>query len=446
MANRNGSNSIPFWGTYATAAVLPNVAAAPTQTPQLQAGDQAYVSGVSGFFVCTTATPGAAVWVQLVSSTGGSRYYDIVVGNAPAGDTLAICDYLDTGNGEQLQAALTAAGAAGPKKTVFGRRGTYDRGAAGSTGGPITVPASVTLIGDGTTPTVIKGASDPQAKAVKSAVALDVSGDVREIAVSIPNLASADASGLKGFVVVRSTGELHNVHVAMSAVLTTPARLVTIVAMIDCADGAFLQDCRVTSAPPATAAATPFAGIRASGGNSDIIEIFHCDVVGDAVLGMPGYGFDIVDAVHVRLIAPRAIDWVDAGIALRTVAADTSDVQITQVVSLLTGNPQAVEVGILLESTNNHPLSTVRVIGGTIDLNTTRATGTIGVHITGIGTTTQTNTIYDMLIQNADTAAVIDQSGGGTVAGNGILGTGAFNCSAGIDNIDDASFRTGGNY
>lgn len=48
-----------------------------------------------------------------------------VVGNALEGDTLAVCDYLDAGDGVQLQAALTAAAALVPDGDVWVRPGIY---------------------------------------------------------------------------------------------------------------------------------------------------------------------------------------------------------------------------------------------------------------------------------------------------------------------------------
>ncbi len=65
MAKRSGVNSIPFWGSFATAAQLPNVSGATLQSVQVDAGDQAYVSGTAAFYVCTTATVGAAVWARV---------------------------------------------------------------------------------------------------------------------------------------------------------------------------------------------------------------------------------------------------------------------------------------------------------------------------------------------------------------------------------------------
>lgn len=56
--------------TVATTANLPNVSGSPTQTTALVAGDEAYVTGTAAKYVCTTATPGAAVWVPVATLAG----------------------------------------------------------------------------------------------------------------------------------------------------------------------------------------------------------------------------------------------------------------------------------------------------------------------------------------------------------------------------------------
>lgn len=73
--------------------------------------------------------------------------YRIVVGNAAAGDTAEGCDYLDIGDGAQLQAALTAAGSS--QSDVFVRSGTYNLGLTGSPATCLVVPAGVRVVGAG---------------------------------------------------------------------------------------------------------------------------------------------------------------------------------------------------------------------------------------------------------------------------------------------------------
>jgi len=72
-----------------------------------------------------------------------TAYY--VVGNAANGDTAVVCDYLDVGDGVQLQAALIAAGAG---RDVYVRPGLYDLGVGAATS-PLIVPTGVRVRGAG---------------------------------------------------------------------------------------------------------------------------------------------------------------------------------------------------------------------------------------------------------------------------------------------------------
>lgn len=141
------------WGTYANAASLPNVSA--SETTELLQGDFANVSGV-GLYQCDDPTPGSAVW-SVIGGGGGTADIQgprIVVGcsAAPYNDTLDDCDYLDTGDGAQLQAAITAAGV--NKYDVWIRPGVYDY----STGAVdyIVIPAGVKVRGSGRGSTIIR--------------------------------------------------------------------------------------------------------------------------------------------------------------------------------------------------------------------------------------------------------------------------------------------------
>lgn len=71
------------------------------------------------------------------------RVPKIVVGNATAGDTLADCDYLDTGDGAQLQAALTFVGTLGIGGQVAVRGGVWNLT------GPLSIPTFCKLTGTG---------------------------------------------------------------------------------------------------------------------------------------------------------------------------------------------------------------------------------------------------------------------------------------------------------
>jgi hypothetical protein len=86
------------------------------------------------------------------------------VGNQTAGDVATEVDYLDTGNGAQLAAAITAAGV-GTARDVWIRPGTYNLDLVGAPVGPITVPSNIMVRGAGRSLTRIetKDAGDGRA-------------------------------------------------------------------------------------------------------------------------------------------------------------------------------------------------------------------------------------------------------------------------------------------
>lgn len=68
MSTRQKIQNVPRWPTVTVTTSLPNVSGSPTQSSQLEVGDECYVSGtVNTLYVCTTATLGAAVWVPQTS-------------------------------------------------------------------------------------------------------------------------------------------------------------------------------------------------------------------------------------------------------------------------------------------------------------------------------------------------------------------------------------------
>lgn len=72
------------------------------------------------------------------------RTAKIVVGNSVAGDTVRDCDYLDSGNGTQLNAAIVGASSG---QDVYIRPGTYD--VNGLSGDRLLVPSGVAVRGSG---------------------------------------------------------------------------------------------------------------------------------------------------------------------------------------------------------------------------------------------------------------------------------------------------------
>ena len=141
-----------------TRGITANQTVTPTVANQVPSSDQTLVLAVrigtrlylrSGVSIAD----GGSI-TEFSPSPGGvstDRYAPaIIVGNAPAGDTLLNCHYLDLGDGEQLQAALIEAGQdqMHPKWDVWIRPGTYDLG-AGTLTEPLTIPEEVRVCGAG---------------------------------------------------------------------------------------------------------------------------------------------------------------------------------------------------------------------------------------------------------------------------------------------------------
>ena len=89
---------------------------------------------------------------SLPGTTTDRRTPYYVVGNSPNGDTSVVCDFLDIGDGVQLQAALAAAGAT---RDVYLRPGTYDY-TLGPVAAALIIPTDTKLRGAGRGHTIIK--------------------------------------------------------------------------------------------------------------------------------------------------------------------------------------------------------------------------------------------------------------------------------------------------
>lgn len=81
--------------------------------------------------------------------TAGVQTARIVVGNALAGDTVNDVDFLDTGNGAGVAAALAAATASVTPTDVYVKSGIYDVSLAGAPALPMAIPEGLMLWGAG---------------------------------------------------------------------------------------------------------------------------------------------------------------------------------------------------------------------------------------------------------------------------------------------------------
>ncbi len=141
----------------------------------------------------------------------------IVVGNSLAGDTLNDCDYLDAGDGVQLQAALTAAGVS-PRKDVWLRPGTI------TCATPINVPTQVALRGAGMLTTLRNTPLNRQVLIC----------NVRSMVTDFSITSQAPTTGCTGTEMVRVFGNatLARMRIALSSSAVGIATLETITALI----------------------------------------------------------------------------------------------------------------------------------------------------------------------------------------------------------------------
>jgi hypothetical protein len=130
----------------------------------------------------------------------------VVVGNTAAGDvnlsTFNICGfryYSDPGDGTGIEAALAAVSAG----VIHVRRGTYNL-QAGAVAGPLTIPAGVTLRGEGVG-TVIVGRSTGN----QQAVAVEDGGVLESLRISVPT----GVGGATGDFAVGTVGRARLSHV-----------------------------------------------------------------------------------------------------------------------------------------------------------------------------------------------------------------------------------------
>jgi hypothetical protein len=90
---RSGVHS--YWGVYANALVLPNVAGSPNNSGALEVGDFAYVTSIGSIYICRNATPGLAVWVAIAAQdleNNSFSAYNAVGGLTFAGATTLVLD------------------------------------------------------------------------------------------------------------------------------------------------------------------------------------------------------------------------------------------------------------------------------------------------------------------------------------------------------------------
>lgn len=120
----------------------------------------------------------------------------VIVGNSIEGDTLSDCDFLDTGNGSQLDAAIHAAGGTSPPQDVWVRPGLYNLGLAGAPVGVVGIPIGVTVRGAGVGSTAVRGKSAGEFGVFDL---LDTA-ELQDLRVEVPFPTGIGASSIQGAV------------------------------------------------------------------------------------------------------------------------------------------------------------------------------------------------------------------------------------------------------
>lgn len=150
-----------------------------------------------GSTVSATSIGTNAIRVVSAGGSGGGggssaniRGPRIVVGNSLEGDTTDDCDYLDVGNGANLQAAITAAGVLDPSGDVWIRPGLYDFSIAGGPSTGISIPVGVKVRAAGRQSVTVRGNSSGEI----TIFSLSNNAELEDLTVEVP-LPTASCSG-----------------------------------------------------------------------------------------------------------------------------------------------------------------------------------------------------------------------------------------------------------
>jgi|GEM_PF-2842507 len=234
-----------FWGaTFANAGVLPNTAGFVIAAPlNLEAGDFAYVTGDSTFYVCTSqGTPGGgdAVWVALATGpvADADRFAPKYLVGGPSDSAAALLNvngfsyYPDPGDGSGIELALQAALAA--PGDVYIRPGAFDLTGVSSL--PLVVPADVRVVGAGNT-TVLQHSF---AAGSGTVFQLGAGAELRDMKIEVTD--TGDGSG-NGVVEATGIGRAYCERVEVT-LIRDPASTSTLLAAFFAGDGATLEQDR----------------------------------------------------------------------------------------------------------------------------------------------------------------------------------------------------------
>lgn len=172
--------------------------------------------------------------------------YRFVVGNALEGDTLAICDFLDPGDGTGLEAAIAACDGVG---SIFVRRGLYDL-VTGGVVTPIAIPGSIAVHGAGVSLTTFRARMTPGVG--ESMSVFNISGSEAELAdctILVDAPGSTNAGAETYFVNLVSGARARRVDINFATIIGGQwADFGTIDSAFQFAAGAVLEECRTLDA------------------------------------------------------------------------------------------------------------------------------------------------------------------------------------------------------
>jgi hypothetical protein len=143
-----------FWGTFATTALLPNVAGSPTQSAALTVGATTYSVADATTYQCTDATPGAAVWTPMGGGGGGAGSYlqfgPYAYTQAPVPVEEVVAEFAFDGSLVGTS-AISFVGVMRPTFTAAGwaRLRLYDMGPSGAPGGVPRLVATLQRVAGG---------------------------------------------------------------------------------------------------------------------------------------------------------------------------------------------------------------------------------------------------------------------------------------------------------
>lgn len=171
--------------------------------------------------------------------------YRFVVGNLLEGDTLAICDYLDPGDGTGVEAAIAACVGGG---NIFVRTGLYDFVTAGVTT-PLAIPADVRVHCAGVGLTQFRARMTPGVGESMSVFNIASGGELTDCTIIVDAPGSTNAGTETYFVNLQSGARARRVDIDFATIIGGQwADFGTIDSAFQFAAGALLEECRTLNA------------------------------------------------------------------------------------------------------------------------------------------------------------------------------------------------------